>query len=135
MSKCQHPVVKKYYIRKDFVFEGSNVYEGDFLDPVIIAKHPETAQKISGLIRRGFIEVQYQTPEPPKEPPCPASDCLKDRLDNSDEFESGETDEVDDTADHSEAKETKRKRKTKKVDISLEDQRLVDQADSIATRG
>lgn len=115
MSKCNKPkpVSKKYKIRKDFVYEGNNVYEGEYLADV-------DPKKISGLIRRGFIEVIYDEPKQPENPtpPCPASTCLEQKIANSEDFEI-------------QPKPTNRGRRTRKVDVSLKDQHLVDQADKI----
>ena len=52
MSKCSKPIHKKIRIRKDFVLNGQNVFEGDFLEERDINR--EFQGKMQGLIRRGF---------------------------------------------------------------------------------
>lgn len=116
MSEKSKPVTKSYKARKDFVFEGQNIHEGEIIEVL-------DPKKVSGLIRRGFIGVGYSEPKPPKDPnnpkpQCPASDCIQQRLANSDDFEV-------------QPKPTRRRR-TRNVDISLKDQHLVDQANKIA---
>ena len=117
MSKCAkhpHPIHKKIRIRKDFVLNGQNVFEGDFLEERDINR--EFQGKMQGLIRRGFIEVWYEEPKP-EEPACKPVDCIEQKLECSEKFEV-----QPDCDNHS--------HDLKQIEVSLKDQALIDQAES-----
>lgn len=114
MSKnCKH-VHKKIRIRKDFVLNGQNVFEGDFLEERDINR--EFQGKMQGLIRRGFIEVWYEEPKP-EEPACKPVDCIEQKLECSEKFEV-----QPDCDNHS--------HDLKQIEVSLKDQALIDQAEA-----
>lgn len=114
MSKCSKPIHKKIRIRKDFVLNGQNVFEGDFLEERDINR--EFQGKIQGLIRRGFIEVWYEEPKP-EEPACKPVDCIEQKLECSEKFEV-----QPDCDNHS--------HDLKQIEVSLKDQALIDQAEA-----
>lgn len=117
MSKCEKPIHKKIRIRKDFVLNGQNVFEGDFLEERDINR--EFQGKMQGLIRRGFIEVWYEEPKP-EEPacdPCKPVDCIEQKLECSEKFEV-----QPDCDNHS--------HDLKQIEVSLKDQALIDQAEA-----
>lgn len=117
MSKCAKPIHKKIRIRKDFVLNGQNVFEGDFLEERDINR--EFQGKMQGLIRRGFIEVWYEEPKP-EEPackPCEPVDCIEQKLECSEKFEV-----QPDCDNHS--------HDLKQIEVSLKDQALIDQAEA-----
>lgn len=114
MSKCSKPVHKKIRIRKDFVLNGQNVFEGDFLEERDINR--EFQGKMQGLIRRGFIEVWYEEPKP-EEPACKPVDCIEQKLECSEKFEV-----QPDCDNHS--------HELKQIEVSLKDQALIDQAEA-----
>lgn len=114
MSKCSKPVHKKIRIRKDFVLNGQNVFEGDFLEERDINR--EFQGKMQGLIRRGFIEVWYGEPKP-EEPACKLVDCIEQKLECSEKFEV-----QPDCDNHS--------HDLKQIEVSLKDQALIDQAEA-----
>lgn len=117
MSKCSKPIHKKIRIRKDFVLNGQNVFEGDFLEERDINR--EFQGKMQGLIRRGFIEVWYEEPKP-EEPacdPCKPVDCIEQKLECSEKFEV-----QPDCDNHS--------HDLKQIEVSLKDQALIDQAEA-----
>lgn len=114
MSKCAKPIHKKIRIRKDFVLNGQNVFEGDFLEERDINR--EFQGKMQGLIRRGFIEVWYEEPKP-EEPACKPVDCIEQKLECSEKFEV-----QPDCDNHS--------HDLKQIEVSLKDQALIDQAES-----
>lgn len=105
-------VAKRFRIRKDFVLNGQNVFEGEYLEERDVGR--EFEGKIQGLIRRGFIEVLYSEPKP--EPECAKVDCVQQQLENSSDFEvsAGRED-----------------REIKNIEVSLKDQSLVDQANLV----
>lgn len=113
MSKCAKPIHKKIRIRKDFVLNGQNVFEGDFLEERDINR--EFQGKMQGLIRRGFIEVWYEEPKP-EEPVCKPVDCIEQKLECSEKFEV-----QPDCDNHS--------HDLKQIEVSLKDQSLIDQAE------
>lgn len=113
MSKCAKPIHKKIRIRKDFVLNGQNVFEGDFLEERDINR--EFQGKMQGLIRRGFIEVWYEEPKP-EEPVCKPVDCIEQKLECSEKFEV-----QPDCDNHS--------HDLKQIEVSLKDQALIDQAE------
>ena len=113
MSKCAKPIHKKIRIRKDFVLNGQNVFEGDFLEERDINR--EFQGKMQGLIRRGFIEVWYEEPKP-EEPACKPVDCIEQKLECSEKFEV-----QPDCDNHS--------HDLKQIEVSLKDQALIDQAE------
>ena len=117
MSKCSKPVHKKIRIRKDFVLNGQNVFEGDFLEERDINR--EFQGKMQGLIRRGFIEVWYEEPKPeePANPACKPVDCIEQKLECSEKFEV-----QPDCDNHS--------HDLKQIEVSLKDQALIDQAEA-----
>lgn len=120
MSKCAKPIHKKIRIRKDFVLNGQNVFEGDFLEERDINR--EFQGKMQGLIRRGFIEVWYEEPKP-EEPacdPCKPVDCIEQKLECSEKFEV-----QPDCDNHSH-----QVRDLKQIEVSLKDQALIDQAEA-----
>lgn len=120
MSKCSKPIHKKIRIRKDFVLNGQNVFEGDFLEERDINR--EFQGKMQGLIRRGFIEVWYEEPKP-EEPacdPCKPVDCIEQKLECSEKFEV-----QPDCDNHSH-----QVRDLKQIEVSLKDQALIDQAEA-----
>ena len=112
MSKNCKPVQKKIRIRKDFVLNGQNVFEGEFLEERDINR--EFEGKMQGLIRRGFIEVWYEEPKP--EP----VDCIEQKLECSEKFEV-----QPDCDNHSHVS-----RDLKQIEVSLKDQALIDQAEA-----
>lgn len=114
MSKCAKPIHKKIRIRKDFVLNGQNVFEGDFLEERDINR--EFQGKMQGLIRRGFIEVWYEEPKP-EEPVCKPVDCIEQKLECSEKFEV-----QPDCDNHS--------HDLKQIEVSLKDQALIDQAEA-----
>lgn len=114
MSKCSKPIHKKIRIRKDFVLNGQNVFEGDFLEERDINR--EFQGKMQGLIRRGFIEVWYEEPKP-EEPACKPVDCIEQKLGRSEKFEV-----QPDCDNHS--------HDLKQIEVSLKDQALIDQAEA-----
>lgn len=114
MSKCAKPIHKKIRIRKDFVLNGQNVFEGDFLEERDINR--EFQGKMQGLIRRGFIEVWYEEPKP-EEPVCKPVDCIEQKLECSEKFEV-----QPDCDNHS--------HELKQIEVSLKDQALIDQAEA-----
>lgn len=114
MSKCAKPIHKKIRIRKDFVLNSQNVFEGDFLEERDINR--EFQGKMQGLIRRGFIEVWYEEPKP-EEPACKPVDCIEQKLECSEKFEV-----QPDCDNHS--------HDLKQIEVSLKDQALIDQAES-----
>lgn len=114
MSKCAKPIHKKIRIRKDFVLNGQNVFEGDFLEERDINR--EFQGKMQGLIRRGFIEVWYEEPKP-EEPVCKPVDCIEQKLECSEKFEV-----QPDCENHS--------HELKQIEVSLKDQALIDQAEA-----
>lgn len=114
MSKCSKPIHKKIRIRKDFVLNGQNVFEGDFLEERDINR--EFQGKMQGLIRRGFIEVWYEEPKP-EEPVCKPVDCIEQKLECSEKFEV-----QPDCDNHS--------HDLKQIEVSLKDQALIDQAEA-----
>lgn len=114
MSKCAKPIHKKIRIRKDFVLNGQNVFEGDFLEERDINR--EFQGKMQGLIRRGFIEVWYVEPKP-EEPACKPVDCIEQKLECSEKFEV-----QPDCDNHS--------HELKQIEVSLKDQALIDQAEA-----
>ncbi len=114
MSKCAKPIHKKIRIRKDFVLNGQNVFEGDYLEERDINR--EFQGKMQGLIRRGFIEVWYEEPKP-EEPACKLVDCIEQKLASSDKFEV-----QPDCDNHS--------HDLKQIEVSLKDQALIDQAEA-----
>lgn len=113
MSKNCKPIHKKIRIRKDFVLNGQNVFEGDFLEERDINR--EFQGKMQGLIRRGFIEVWYEEPKP-EEPVCKPVDCIEQKLECSEKFEV-----QPDCDNHS--------HDLKQIEVSLKDQALIDQAE------
>lgn len=117
MSKCSKPIHKKIRIRKDFVLNGQNVFEGDFLEERDINR--EFQGKMQGLIRRGFIEVWYEEPKPeePANPACKPVDCIEQKLECSEKFEV-----QPDCDNHS--------HELKQIEVSLKDQALIDQAEA-----
>ena len=117
MSKCSKPIHKKIRIRKDFVLNGQNVFEGDFLEERDINR--EFQGKMQGLIRRGFIEVWYEEPKPeePANPACKPVDCIEQKLECSEKFEV-----QPDCDNHS--------HDLKQIEVSLKDQALIDQAEA-----
>lgn len=117
MSKCAKPIHKKIRIRKDFVLNGQNVFEGDFLEERDINR--EFQGKMQGLIRRGFIEVWYEEPKP-EEPVCKPVDCIEQKLECSEKFEV-----QPDCDNHSH-----QVRDLKQIEVSLKDQALIDQAEA-----
>ena len=117
MSKCSKPIHKKIRIRKDFVLNGQNVFEGDFLEERDINR--ELQGKMQGLIRRGFIEVWYEEPKP-EEPACKPVDCIEQKLECSEKFEV-----QPDCDNHSH-----QVRDLKQIEVSLKDQALIDQAEA-----
>lgn len=120
MSKCSKPIHKKIRIRKDFVLNGQNVFEGDFLEERDINRVFQG--KMQGLIRRGFIEVWYEEPKP-EEPacdPCKPVDCIEQKLECSEKFEV-----QPDCDNHSH-----QVRDLKQIEVSLKDQALIDQAEA-----
>nr|DAQ28985.1 MAG TPA: hypothetical protein [Caudoviricetes sp.] len=120
MSKCSKPIHKKIRIRKDFVLNGQNVFEGDFLEERDINR--EFQGKMQGLIRRGFIEVWYEEPKPeePANPACKPVDCIEQKLECSEKFEV-----QPDCDNHSH-----QVRDLKQIEVSLKDQALIDQAEA-----
>ena len=114
MSKCSKPIHKKIRIRKDFVLNGQNVFEGDYLEERDINR--EFQGKMQGLIRRGFIEVWYEEPKP-EEPACKPVDCIGQKLECSEKFEV-----QPDCDNHS--------HELKQIEVSLKDQALIDQAEA-----
>lgn len=114
MSKNCKPIHKKIRIRKDFVLNGQNVFEGDFLEERDINR--EFQGKMQGLIRRGFIEVWYEEPKP-EEPACKPVDCIEQKLECSEKFEV-----QPDCDNHS--------HDLKQIEVSLKDQALIDQAEA-----
>ena len=118
MSKCAKPIHKKIRIRKDFVLNGQNVFEGDFLEERDINR--EFQGKMQGLIRRGFIEVWYEEPKP-EEPACKPVDCIEQKLEYSEKFEV-----QPDCDNHS--------HDLKQIEVSLKDQALIDQAEAAKPR-
>lgn len=120
MSKCAKPIHKKIRIRKDFVLNGQNVFEGDFLEERDINR--EFQGKMQGLIRRGFIEVWYEEPKPeePANPACEPVDCIEQKLECSEKFE------VQPDCD----KHSHQVRDLKQIEVSLKDQALIDQAEA-----
>nr|DAJ15313.1 MAG TPA: hypothetical protein [Myoviridae sp. ctTS62] len=118
MSKCAKPIHKKIRIRKDFVLNGQNVFEGDYLEERDINR--EFQGKMQGLIRRGFIEVWYEEPKP-EEPACKTVDCIEQKLECSEKFEV-----QPDCANHS--------HDLKQIEVSLKDQALIDQAEAAKPR-
>lgn len=114
MSKCAKPIHKKIRIRKDFVLNGQNVFEGDFLEERDINR--EFQGKMQGLIRRGFIEVWYEEPKP-EEPVCKPVDCIEQKLECSEKFEV-----QPDCDNHS--------HDLKQIEVSLKDQALIDLAEA-----
>lgn len=120
MSKCAKPIHKKIRIRKDFVLNGQNVFEGDFLEERDINR--EFQGKMQGLIRRGFIEVWYEEPKPeePANPACKPVDCIEQKLECSEKFEV-----QPDCDNHSH-----QVRELKQIEVSLKDQALIDQAEA-----
>ena len=118
MSKCSKPIHKKIRIRKDFVLNGQNVFEGDFLEERDINR--EFQGKMQGLIRRGFIEVWYEEPKP-EEPACKPVDCIEQKLECSEKFEV-----QPDCDNHS--------HDLKQIEVSLKDQALIDQAEAAKPR-
>lgn len=114
MSKCSKPIHKKIRIRKDFVLNGQNVFEGDYLEERDINR--EFQGKMQGLIRRGFIEVWYEEPKP-EEPACKPVDCIEQKLECSEKFEV-----QPDCDNHS--------HDLKQIEVSLKDQALIDQAEA-----
>lgn len=118
MSKNCKPVQKKIRIRKDFVLNGQNVFEGEFLEERDINR--EFEGKMQGLIRRGFIEVWYEEPKPadlePVCKPCKPVDCIEQKLECSEKFEV-----QPDCDNHS--------HDLKQIEVSLKDQALIDQAE------
>ena len=121
MSKNCKPIQKKIRIRKDFVLNGQNVFEGDFLEERDINR--EFEGKMQGLIRRGFIEVWYEEPKPadlePVCKPCNPVDCIEQKLECSEKFEV-----QPDCDNHSHVS-----RDLKQIEVSLKDQALIDQAE------
>lgn len=117
MSKCAKPIHKKIRIRKDFVLNGQNVFEGDFLEERDINR--EFQGKMQGLIRRGFIEVWYEEPktEEPACDPCKPVDCIEQKLECSEKFEV-----QPDCDNHS--------HDLKQIEVSLKDQALIYQAEA-----
>lgn len=120
MSKCAKPIHKKIRIRKDFVLNGQNVFEGDFLEERDINR--EFQGKMQGLIRRGFIEVWYEEPKPeePANPACKPVDCIEQKLECSEKFE------VQPDCDN----RSHQVRDLKQIEVSLKDQALIDQAEA-----
>lgn len=116
MSNNCKPIHKKIRIRKDFVLNGQNVFEGDFLEERDINR--EFQGKMQGLIRRGFIEVWYEEPKPeePANPACKPVDCIEQKLECSEKFEV-----QPDCDNHS--------HDLKQIEVSLKDQALIDQAE------
>ena len=114
MSKNCKPIHKKIRIRKDFVLNGQNVFEGDFLEERDIDR--EFQGKMQGLIRRGFIEVWYEEPKP-EEPACKPVDCIEQKLECSEKFEV-----QPDCDNHS--------HDLKQIEVSLKDQALIDRAEA-----
>ena len=114
MPKCAKPIHKKIRIRKDFVLNGQNVFEGDYLEERDINR--EFQGKMQGLIRRGFIEVWYEEPKP-EEPVCKPVDCIEQKLASSEKFEV-----QPDCDNHS--------HDLKNIEVSLKDQALIDQAEA-----
>lgn len=117
MSKCAKPIHKKIRIRKDFVLNGQNVFEGDFLEERDINR--EFQGKMQGLIRRGFIEVWYEEPKPEElaNPACKPVDCIEQKLECSEKFEV-----QPDCDNHS--------HDLKQIEVSLKDQALIDRAEA-----
>ena len=113
MSKNCKPIHKKIRIRKDFVLNGQNVFEGDFLEERDINR--EFQGKMQGLIRRGFIEVWYEEPKL-EEPACKPVDCIEQKLECSEKFEV-----QPDCDNHS--------HDLKQIEVSLKDQALIDLAE------
>lgn len=105
-------VAKKIRIRKDFVLNGQNVFEGEFLEERDVGR--EFEGKIQGLIRRGFIEVLYSEPNPELE--CAKVDCVQQKLEGSNNFE---------------VSARREDREIKNIEVSLKDQSLVDQANQV----
>lgn len=118
MSKNCKPVQKKIRIRKDFVLNGQNVFEGEFLEERDINR--EFEGKMQGLIRRGFIEVWYEEPKPePVCKPCNPVDCIEQKLECSEKFEVQPAGFDCDNHSHD----------LKQIEVSLKDQALIDQAE------
>ena len=113
-AKNCKPVHKKIRIRKDFVLNSQNVFEGDYLEERDINR--EFQGKMQGLIRRGFIEVWYEEPKP-EEPACKPVDCIEQKLECSEKFEV-----QPDCDNHS--------HDLKQIEVSLKDQALIDQAEA-----
>lgn len=122
MSKNCKPVQKKIRIRKDFVLNGQNVFEGEFLEERDINR--EFEGKMQGLIRRGFIEVWYEEPKPadlePVCKPCNLVDCIEQKLECSEKFEVQPAGFDCDNHSHD----------LKQIEVSLKDQALIDQAEA-----
>ena len=120
MSKNCKPVQKKIRIRKDFVLNGQNVFEGEFLEERDINR--EFEGKMQGLIRRGFIEVWYEEPKPeePANPACKPVDCIEQKLECSEKFEVQPAGFDCDNHSHD----------LKQIEVSLKDQALIDQAEA-----
>lgn len=119
MSKNCKPVQKKIRIRKDFVLNGQNVFEGEFLEERDINR--EFEGKMQGLIRRGFIEVWYEEPKPADlELVCKPVDYIEQKLECSEKFEV-----QPDCDNHSHVS-----RDLKQIEVSLKDQSLIDQAEA-----
>lgn len=110
-------VAKKFRIRKDFVLNGQNVFEGEYLEERDVSH--EFEGKIQGLIRRGFIEVLYSEPKSKLEVDCDKVDCVKQQLKNSSNFE---------------VSAGRQDREIKKIEVTLKDQSLVDQAEQVKTK-
>lgn len=121
MSKNCKPIQKKIRIRKDFVLNGQNVFEGEFLEERDINR--EFEGKMQGLIRRGFIEVWYEEPKPadlePACKPCNPVDCIEQKLECSEKFEVQPARFDCDNHSHD----------LKQIEVSLKDQALIDQAE------
>ena len=119
MSNNCKPIQKKIRIRKDFVLNGQNVFEGEFLEERDINR--EFEGKMQGLIRRGFIEVWYEEPKPePVCKPCNSVDCIEQKLECSEKFEVQPAGFDCDNHSHD----------LKQIEVSLKDQALIDQAEA-----
>lgn len=99
-------------VRKDFVYDGTSLKKGENF------YFPE--YHVSGLVQKGLIWDHHRiTPAPTESKTnCAQVDCYLGRLDNSLNFE---------------VQSTESPRITKQVDITLEDQRIIDQTNKLVT--
>ena len=115
---------KVYLIKRDFVFEGQNVYAGDMLVPERYVTNQDVETKLTGLLHRGFLVLDHEIPKSP-EPVCCPSELIKQELSESQDYE------IQPDQPEVSISKSKTKRKTKDRDISLIDQQLVDEANRI----